>query len=685
MIVTFQDGKLAGYDLAVVSEEWDNINKKIKLKPHTDETTLEIPSVSNTCAPGDTFILTNLRLPQEYIDKAEQQLLEEAQAYLNDYCEKRVQLRCKCDDVLFCQQEIYMRPGQMVRIKYDPLELDREIRCTSIKKYIENNDQRSYRYELTLSDFLQGNTFKDWVEDVKKYPDEIKQEGARAKAYAQRNYRDVMKLYDNLYDPEGDYFEKALRPLAVETLQLIVGAPSLQFKYVDSKGNAVVPTMVYRTTDKTFYAAKGTIRHLKLDMPDEITNDANKDYWEWDIKNDLTKGDLDPQKYYYLYARCSKNKASREATYILSDTQIAMDKESGYYHLWIGFLNSLRNGDRSFRTLYGFTEIVGGNITTNKIISAEGNSYIHLDENKIHIGDKANYMDYQDSKMTLKGAFIQSKSGDESEIGAFIGEWVSTRIYYPGDEVTYLGSTYRCRIEHGNKAPNSNPSHWYVIAQGGKRTEYRYTSNTSATSAPSISTASREPSGWSLTPPTLSSGRYCWVSQATIKADNTLEGYWSYPVRFSGEKGDTGATGSTGAPGATGPTGPALNFRGNWDINKVYVYTNVRRDIVYYKANKTYYIRAKTFGNTNSTTSITNTNFWESFGGSFESVATGLLFAEKALISGWNFNDSYIWSPDNRCYLDGYGRSKGTPIIALGNDAVTVGANDTVTVNKKLL
>ena len=63
----------------------------------------------------------------------------------------------------------------MVRILSLELDLDKEIRVTKVKRYIEN-DQPTYRYELTLSDFLDTNGFKELVKEVEDMPDEIRGE-----------------------------------------------------------------------------------------------------------------------------------------------------------------------------------------------------------------------------------------------------------------------------------------------------------------------------------------------------------------------------------------------------------------------------------------------------------------------------------------------------------------------------
>lgn len=94
------------------------------------------------------------------------------------------------------------------------------------------------------------------------------------------------------------------------------------------------------------------------------------------------------------------------------------------------------------------------------------------------------------------------------------------------------------------------------IAQDGKKTEFRFAINQSATTAPALNNAVRTPAGWSIQPPAVNSGYYLWMTTATINPGDTLSGTWSTPVRISGEQGIQGPQGDTGPAGPTGPTGP---------------------------------------------------------------------------------------------------------------------------------
>lgn len=209
VIVTFQDGGLAGYDLAIVEGSWDNDLKQFKLKQNDQENALKVPGDINFSV-GDKFILTGLKMPQSYRGNASLQLQEEAQIWLDGKCEKRIQLRGKCDEGLFRQLGLSIFPGQMVGVYSEQLKIDREMRVTKVKRYIENDNKPAYRYELTLSDFLESNGFKDLVDDVNKVPDEIEDKVKPVREWTKRSWRDVMETLGMMFDPEGTISQSLL-------------------------------------------------------------------------------------------------------------------------------------------------------------------------------------------------------------------------------------------------------------------------------------------------------------------------------------------------------------------------------------------------------------------------------------------------------------------------------------------
>lgn len=104
--------------------------------------------------------------------------------------------------------------------------------------------------------------------------------------------------------------------------------------------------------------------------------------------------------------------------------------------------------------------------------------------------------------------------------------------------------------------------------------EFRFAKNESSINPPSVNINIREPSGWIVEPPNLSTGEYMWMIVAKVNSNNTLNGNWSNPTRISGEQGPQGEqgikgdTGPAGEPGGIGPQGPSgvtgVSFEVKW-------------------------------------------------------------------------------------------------------------------------
>jgi len=193
----------------------------------------------------------------------------------------------------------------------------------------------------------------------------------QAQVYAESLFDDVVETQTALENSLLKYSE-SINPITAQMMQLIVGDESLQFHFVESKVNPVrvSHSVSYLSGTLTVYA--GWIKHLTLGITD-ISPAHEYKFWNVPLS---AFGSLDPDKYYYLYAKCSTSAETGE--YILSETPVEIDGVSGYYHLLMGILNSENNLTRRFATLYGFTEVLPGRITVDKIVSQDGETYIDL-------------------------------------------------------------------------------------------------------------------------------------------------------------------------------------------------------------------------------------------------------------------------------------------------------------------
>lgn len=130
----------------------------------------------------------------------------------------------------------------------------------------------------------------------------------------------------------------------------------------------------------------------------------------------------------------------------------------------------------------------------------------------------------------------------------------------------------------------------------------------------------------------MSAGQYLWLTIAKKSADGkTLVQQWSTPVRITPYDGKDGADGSS----------PVMVYRGVYDSSKTYYGNQYRLGCV--KQGSTYYI-ARVDAGTFKGIAPPDANKWNSFGASFESIATNLLLAEGANIGDWFIKSGKIVS-----------------------------------------
>jgi hypothetical protein len=286
----------------------------------------------------------------------------------------------------------------------------------------------------------------------------------QAQVYAESLFDDVVETQTALENSLLKYSE-SINPITAQMMQLIVGDESLQFYFVESKANPVrvSHSVSYLSGTLTVYA--GWIKHITLGITD-ISPTHEYKFWNVPLS---AFGSLDPDKYYYLYAKCSASAETGE--YILSETPVEIDGVSGYYHLLLGLLNSENNSTRRFAQLYGFTEILPGRITTDRIVSQDGKTYFDLVSALLNIGDGKIMLDGSDGSGSLASGNITWDAAGNSQykgkITATSGEIGSLTISEGGyidlppsfsDQVGRLDNTGLLLIYDGS---NSQKVEWY--------------------------------------------------------------------------------------------------------------------------------------------------------------------------------------------------------------------------------
>lgn len=717
MTIVFQSGMLASREFEVKyhhNAEKGKAARRFEIVPaEIDGQTM--PNATFAPQTTDTYIVFKCRMPEAYIRDDETKtgaswdMFRAAVRYLFDNEEQKFSFTGELDGIWSKKDWINIggkiRLGGYIRFSNEYFQKDGVlVRITGIKDYIN----KPHSPEIELSNSTVGGSFSTTLKQLKS--DEVLVDDYHRDAiqFTKRRFRDAKETMSMLEEALLDNFTNSINPIAIQTMQMLVGDESLQFRFVNSKTNpvGVAHSITYDNTTKQLTAAAGIIQHLTIGISSLSSSHAASEYRYWDMP-EYTSGRLDNGgTKYYLYAKVSKT--AQTGSFLLSETAIKLEGVSGYYHLLVGVLNSEYAGERSFATLYGFSEILPGRITTDRIVSGNGDSYFDMLANAMKLGNVLDFNSEGDGKLRLKGTLVQSQSGEENYLGCFRGKYNSSYTYYQGDEVTYTVNNNTSTYRYINATPSrgiapTNTVYWQIIAQGSKGEngadgtsvkikgsldnasqlpasgneegdgylidgnlyvwdgskwnnvgtikgdkgdkgddgdpgedadyyELRYAKNGSTTSPPSLSKTSVNPSGWTTTQPTLSAGQYLWLTIAKKSADGkTLVQQWSTPVRITPYDGKDGADGSS----------PVMVYRGVYDSSKTYYGNQYRLDCV--KQGSTYYI-ARVDAGTFKGIAPPDANKWNSFGASFESIATNLLLAEGANIGDWFIKSGKIVS-----------------------------------------
>lgn len=673
MTVIFQSGMLAGsnkeFEVKYVHKE-----RKFLITPQEIDGQI-MPNDIYKPNLGDKYAVFGIQLPDAYIcnnstkEGASWDMFREAAKYLYENEDPKFTFKGELDSIYSKKRWLSIggkiKLGGYILFK-DPQFIPEgiKIRITSIKEYIH----RPYSPIIELSNTTTGATVSSELNKIESNEVKTDNQYKNSIQFTKRRFRDAKETISMLNDALL-HFSGSISPISVQTMSLLVGDESLQFRFVNNKTN---PTQVeylvtYDSKKKVLSAPGGILQHMTIGIDTLSSGHKASEYKFWDIEK-YTSPTLTETVGYYLYVKANKNGTT--GSYVLSKNAIKLEGVEGYYHFLVGILNSEFEEDRSFVELFGFTEILPGRITTDRIVSSDGLNFMDFVNNAFRVGNSDSYFDWNsrgDKKLRLKGTIVQSESGDESPIGCFRGTYSSSYTYYWGDEVTYTTSNGTSTYRYVSKTPSrgnvpTNTSYWIIVAEGAKGNkgdkgddgdpgnngdyfEYRYAVNGSRSTPPSLSKTSRNPSGWSTTVPTVGNLQYLWFTVAKINGEtNSLIQNWSTPAR---------QTPYDGVDGRNGDTGPTMVYRGVYDSSKVYYGTSRRVDAVKYNGH--YYVSRVDAGNGFQNHVPTDTAYWNDFGAEFESIATNLLLAEGANIGDWFMSGGKIVSTlldGNKIILD---------------------------------
>ena len=479
MTVIFQSGMLSGREFEVKYAHAASGKKARRFEIVPQEIDgMTMPGGVFVPRVGDKYAVFHCMLPQAYINDtatrsgAEWDLLRKAVKHLYSHEDPKFSFTGTLDGIW--AKRNWENVGGRLKIGAFILFSDKQfqpegvaVRIVGIKDYINT----PHSPEIELSNAPVSSSFGTTLKALESAAVAVDEKHREALQYSKRRFRDAQETAEMIGAALSDRFTNAISPAAVQTMSLLVGDESLQFRFVGSRTNptAVPHAVTYNAKTKTVNAASGILQHLTLGIRTVSAKHSPSEYRFWDVAA-FTSGRLDDAaKKYYLYVRAPRN--GNRAEFVLKETPVGFESDAANYHLLVGVLNSEYDGDRSFAPLYGFSEVLPGRITTDRVATSDGRSFFDLAAGEMRLGDS---LVYQNGRLSLRGTLVQNEGGVTSPLACYRGEWNATTTYYNGDEVRNTDaegvvSTYRYIGERSSSgAPLTDKTKWTISASGVK-------------------------------------------------------------------------------------------------------------------------------------------------------------------------------------------------------------------------
>lgn len=490
MTIIFQSGELAGKEFDVkYYHESKTANGKTKAGRRFEIVPQEIdgimmPGDSFVPKAGDTYAIFHVMLPDAYIrddaskSGASWDMFRAAARHLFDNEEKKLSFTGELDGMWAKRNWVNIggkiRLGGFIKFTHEQIAPEGVlVRITNIKDYIN----KPHSPKIELSNETIGATVSSTLKQLESTEVIIDENHRSALQFTKRRFRDAKETIDMVEAALLDNFTNSINPIAVETMSLLVGDERLQYQFVEAPGKttAVAHNIEYSEASKQLKAPAGTIQHLTIGIDCIRPSHEPNEYHYWNVQAFTSAVLTDGSAKYYLYIRAQKQYAGAagNAEFRL-ETSAHKLEEGDYYWLLTGVLNSEYDGERSFATLYGFTEILPGRITADRLLSSDGQSYFDMLNAALKLKDKLQYNVNGDGELRVKGIIVQSQNGvDEAPLGCYRGDYDDKTTYFNGDEVTYRPTESSPKSSHRCISPTpitgippTDTSKWQVTASG---------------------------------------------------------------------------------------------------------------------------------------------------------------------------------------------------------------------------
>lgn len=277
--VTFQTGQLAGLGNDEDGEHYFEVNynsatrefELITIWPYDDDT--QVPGGVLEPKAGDTYILWNVRMPDEYYPIAEEEYATAVEKYMDEHCLDKSVYKCSTDYVALKKRGVVPCMGQRVRLESDRFFASgyRESRITVVDQKLE----RPTEADIEISDVLSQTTQSRMADEIENVRSEVKANTVELPDLI-RSWDTTQPTDNNLFSARRSEQEFLSRKRNDRTKGRITFEQGVVFGEeengrVDGKGNAELLTAVVRELlSSGDYSGGGlTDRGWKLGMDED--------------------------------------------------------------------------------------------------------------------------------------------------------------------------------------------------------------------------------------------------------------------------------------------------------------------------------------------------------------------------------------------------------------------------------
>lgn len=598
---TFTSGSLMGRDFELSinykPETWkpeDGFDKKFEIIAQVEssgESQLIIPNESLHPEPGDTFVITGVKLPKERIEEAEKELLKAGESYAAKHSSDTDVYDCETNPVYCQENKKNYDAGQAVRL-VDP-RFGESGRLSRIQGY-EKKLYNEYIATYTVGDNTAYSRIGNIESEVKAnlYAQRIGVTESEASIYLITRYDSTAAADYNAYSAKRALWEFANKQFPDTFKGKMTFDDGAQFGgfasgmtgfggIIDKKGNAEmqslklrgfleVPELRYNRVEismgDTWYAPSAgiiesvdtTAQTITLKLEEgEIGSPRVGDICMGIFHNLNTSenatADYDDgrgNRRFAGFATCYFRITEELDTATYKTFKYQLRPVSGAYPTqyhpaasmtFVGY-GSFSNEDRQTsryetRTYQRYLTGVSDWEFTASNIAAQYGDLSNLSIFGIEMRGYSAYL----NNIYMSGVIQQFTPGGE-EVPTIIdrGVWSATETYNRNDDVYWNNGHWRCLVDGTKTEPGKDAEEWvYLGGYGVLETVSIFKKSESEPAKPTE--LKIPPEGWTTETLPMSDQRPTWMCTGTV-VDGEVKS-WSAPQRVSGEPGSDGKDG----------------------------------------------------------------------------------------------------------------------------------------------